>query len=448
MKTYLPDLESCKVAVIGLGYVGLPLAIEIAKTKQCHRTKKNINRTVIGFDINKNRLAELEKNIDRTNEVSSENLSCSKIFFTNKFENLLEADIFIITVPTPIDSANKPDLSCLKDATNLVADIIKEKAKFNKKIHPIVIYESTVFPLATDDICIKIIEKKSSLTINKDFSCGFSPERINPGDKMRKISDIVKVTSGSNKQAADWIDLFYGSFIKAGTYKATSIAVAEAAKIIENTQRDLNIALINELSIMFREMNIDIYDVLDAASTKWNFLNFKPGLVGGHCIGVDPYYLTYKSEQVGYYPELVTAGRRINDGMSKWVVNQLIIKMAKNGMLISGTELLILGITFKENCPDLRNSKVLDIINESRKYGLLPNIVDPLADKKEAKDKYNIDLSNEISFDKKYKVIILCVKHQFFVEMPKEKWNKLMSEDAIIFDLKNTLPRDLNPERL
>ena len=453
-----PKSENCNVAIIGLGYVGLPLAVELAKKQKCSLTGKNLDRKIIGFDIDQNRLKELQNCFDRTNEVSKNELS--KIDFyelTSEIEKLIFADVFIITVPTPIDKDNKPNLAALKSATTSVAKALKLKKEINSESKnnfvPIVIYESTVYPGTTEEICIPLIEKESGLIcddlkLNKSFSCGYSPERINPGDKEHKIKDIVKVTSGSNKEVSIWINDFYGSIISAGTYKAKSIKIAEAAKIIENTQRDINIALVNELAIIFKLLKIDTLDVLKAASTKWNFLHFKPGLVGGHCIGVDPYYLTFKAQSLGYYPEVVLSGRKINDGMAKWIVDQLLIEMCKKDMSIKSSNILILGFTFKENCPDTRNTKVQEIVNILISHNIKVDVVDPLVTKSLIKKNYDFDVLNRVIKDKKYSVVISAVAHKEFLEMSLSDWSSLIKDNGIFFDLKGVIPRDLNPLRL
>jgi len=456
MQYELPSIFDCTIAVIGLGYVGLPLALEFSNKEFCIKTNKKLNRKVIGFDINDKRISELINCHDRTNEVTKKSLKNNKnIVFTNDKSFLKEADIFIVTVPTPINDSKIPDLNPLKGASKTVGEVLKSRAlnqsSSSSKTCPIVIYESTVFPGATEEICVPIIEKESELTFNnlnreKCFYCGYSPERINPGDSNRKLKDIIKVTSGSTKEVAEFIDYLYGSIIEAGTYPAASIKVAEAAKVIENTQRDLNIALINELSIICHKVGIDTFDVLKAAGTKWNFLSFAPGLVGGHCIGVDPYYLTFKSEQLGYSPQIVLAGRRLNDSISSWIIQRLIKRMANEGFKIKDTKLLLLGITFKENCPDLRNTKVIDLIKELNNYGINPTIVDPWVDAEEAKATYNINVLKDIPCEE-FEVILLAVAHNQFNHLKTSYWKKILKDKNIIFDLKGVLPRDLNPMR-
>ena len=442
----LPSLFNCTIAVIGLGYVGLPLAVEFGSATICKRTGSRLHRRVIGFDINKTRLEELKKGFDRTNETSSEQLlSAHSLEFQNHADSLSEVDVFIVTVPTPIDNAKSPDLTPLEKASATVGNALKHRTS---SIKPVVIYESTVYPGATEEVCVPILQNQSGLVFNKDFYCGYSPERINPGDDVHKLSTIVKVTSGSNSEVAAWVDSFYGSIIEAGTHMAPTLRTAEAAKVIENTQRDLNIALVNELSIIFRHIGVDTLDVLEAAGTKWNFLPFRPGLVGGHCISVDPYYLTYKAEQLGYYPQVVLAGRRINDGMGRWVVDQLVLEMARKGHQISGTNILILGLTFKENCPDLRNTRVVDVVEAAKRYGFNPIVVDPWVDKHEATIEYNLDVIHDIPNDAKFKAVLALVSHRQFLDISEQNWRQLGDLDCIYFDIKGIIPRSLNPIRI
>ena len=443
-----PDVNNCTIAIIGLGYVGLPLSVEFGKTQKCLITGSKISRKVIGFDINQKRLSDLELGQDSTNEVTKkELLNSSQLQFTSNQDILSRSDVFIVTVPTPIDSAKNPDLKSIKSACKLIGKSIKNRS-YQIKTSPLIIFESTVYPGATEELCAPLIEQESGLEFNKEFYCGFSPERINPGDSEHRLSSIVKVTSGSTKDSADWIDRLYQSIIKAGTYRASSIKVAEAAKVIENTQRDLNIALINELAIIFKKMNIDTLEVLEAACTKWNFLNFKPGLVGGHCIGVDPYYLTFKSEQLGYKPEVVLAGRKINDSMGDWIVEQLIREMALKRIIIGGAKVLIMGLTFKENCPDIRNTKVVDIIKKLSSYDIDVTIVDPLAKASEAKNEYELTLLSEVPYGKTYSAVIIAVAHNNFLIKEIKYWEDLLNENGILFDLKGILPRELNALRL
>lgn len=445
----LPDHSTCKVAVIGLGYVGLPLAVEIEKPRACLRTSLPLRRQVIGFDVNNVRLEELNNNFDRTNELSRDALiSTTSLQYTNNPELLSHCDVFIVTVPTPIDSAKRPDLTPLIKASGTVAHALQMRAIHRLSSKPVVIYESTVYPGTTEEICIPILEGESGLIHNKDFFCGYSPERVNPGDPGRNITTITKVTSGSNPEAASWIDLFYGSFISAGTHKAPSLKVAEAAKVIENTQRDLNIALVNELAIIFRKLHIDTRDVLDAASSKWNFLGFWPGLVGGHCIGVDPYYLTHKAQQVGYHPEVVLAGRRINDSMGSWVVEQLVIELARRRIVIGGCSVLVLGLSFKENCPDIRNTRVIDVVNSLTTYGIVPVLVDPWVNSIEAMDVYSLTVHKTPPQSVQYDAVIAAVAHHQFSKWTNEDWQSLIKPNGIFYDLKGSIPRELNPIRL
>ena len=450
----LPPLTTCTVALIGLGYVGLPLAVEFAKQQGCVRTGANLMRRVIGFEINQERLAELRAGIDRTKETSQEELKlASNLEYTSNPAELAQADVFVLTVPTPIDSAKRPDLKPLEKASATVGQALKARAEANKHNDsainfPIVIYESTVYPGATEEVCVPILERESGLTFNKDFFCGYSPERINPGDTEHKLTTIVKVTSGSTSDVATWVDSFYGSIIKAGTYIASSLKVAEAAKVIENTQRDLNIALVNELAIIFRKLGIDTLDVLEAAGTKWNFLPFRPGLVGGHCIGVDPYYLTHKAEQVGYHPQVVLAGRRINDGMGSWVVEQLVLELAKRQVVIGGARVLVLGLSFKENCTDFRNTRVVDLIHALVNYGMEPVVVDPWVNIEEAKREHDIDLQAQIPEDINFTAVVGAVAHRQFCELTATNWQRMTVKNGIFLDLKGIVPRELHPIRI
>ena len=406
------------IAVIGLGYVGLPLAVEFGK-----------QRPVIGFDINTQRIEALQAGQDHTREVKFEELAeAQHLIFTADPERLSAATIFIVTVPTPIDAHKRPDLTPLIKASETVGKVLKKG--------DIVIYESTVYPGATEEDCVPVLERVSGLTFNTDFFCGYSPERINPGDKAHRLTTIKKVTSGSTLEVADAVDALYASIVTAGTYKAESIRVAEAAKVIENTQRDLNIALINELAIIFNRMGIDTEAVLKAAGTKWNFLPFRPGLVGGHCIGVDPYYLTHKAEDLGYHPQVILAGRRINDGMGAYVAGQLVKAMLKRRIHVDGARVLVMGLTFKENCPDLRNTRVVDVIDELKDYGVSVDIHDPWADAAEAKHEYGLDLvvSPEAGT---YDGILLAVAHQEFRQMGLDALRELGRAEHILYDLKH-----------
>ena len=408
-----------KIAVIGLGYVGLPLAVEFAKKYE-----------VVGFDIYQKRIDELESAHDRTLELTSEQLKeaiANDMKFTCKLENIALCNIFIVTVPTPIDKNRRPDLAPLIKASESIGKVLKKD--------DIVIYESTVYPGATEEDCVPVLERVSGLTFNKDFFCGYSPERINPGDKKHTVTKILKVTSGSTSEIANKVDDLYASIITAGTHKAPSIKVAEAAKVIENSQRDINIAFVNELAMIFNKLDIDTNAVLEAAGTKWNFLPFKPGLVGGHCIGVDPYYLTHKAQEVGFNPEIILAGRRINDNMGIYAANQVIKLMIKKGHRIEGAKVLILGITFKENCPDIRNSRVIDVINELQEFGCDIDIHDPWADKEEVKKEYNLDLIQNSKLNiQNYNAVVLVVAHDEFKSLHVKKNDK-----QVIYDIKNIL---------
>ena len=449
-----PGLNDCTVAILGLGYVGLPLAIEFSREKKCLISGSNLKRKVLAYDINIQRIKDLKNKIDRTNEISDKDFLESKnIKFTSNINDLLEASIFIVTVPTPIDEANKPDLSMLISASKTVAKILHKRLEIKKQNDDkasidFVIYESTVYPGATEEVCIPIIETYDGLKVNNTFAIGYSPERINPGDKSHNLVNTVKVTSGSSLDASDWIARFYGSIIDAGIFSAKSIRVAEAAKVIENTQRDINIALVNELAMIFSKLKIDTIDVLETAKTKWNFLDFKPGLVGGHCIGVDPYYLTYKAEQQGYYPEMVLAGRRINNNMSRWICDQIIKLIASKGRVIKGTKLLILGMTFKENCPDMRNTKIIDIVNILSEYKIDIEIYDPYADLTQISNKTSFKTLNSLEHKYFYDVVLLAVAHDLFCDKDEKYWKSIVKEDGLIFDLKGIIPRELVTLRL
>ena len=408
------------IAVIGLGYVGLPLAIEFSK-----------KRPVIGFDLDNKRIKKLKSGIDTTCEIDKKILKNSKnIVYTSNIQDIKNCNVFIVTVPTPIDEVKRPNLQAIKDASTALGKIVKKD--------DIIIYESTVYPGCTEEICVPIIEKESGLKLNKDFFCGYSPERINPGDKINTISKIKKITSGSNEYAANFVDNLYREIIKAGTFKAKSIKVAEAAKVIENTQRDLNIALVNELSVIFGRLNIDTIEVLEAAESKWNFISFRPGFVGGHCIGVDPYYLTYKAEQVNYNPQVILAGRRINDNMAIYFVKKFIQQMINNSIDISNSKVAVLGITFKENCPDIRNSKILDLVSELKSWGLGVQIVDPWANKEELKNNYDIELYN-IEDIEDVDSIVTAVGHKEFRELTADKLKDMCKTNIapVIGDVKS-----------
>ena len=450
----LPPLCTCTVAVIGLGYVGLPLAVAFATPGACVRTAAPLKRRVIGFDINSQRLEELHQGIDRTHETSRKELQTATLLeFTADQSPLAEADVFVVTVPTPIDSAKRPDLTPLEKASATVGLALKARAERQRSsgqapTMPVVIYESTVYPGAIEEVCVPILESHSGLHFHAGFACGYSPERINPGDNEHKLTTITKVISGSSHEAAAWVDALYGSIIEAGTHLAPSLKVAEAAKVIENTQRDLNIALVNELAIIFRQMGIDTLDVLEAAGTKWNFLPFRPGLVGGHCIGVDPFYLTHKAEQLGYHPQVVLAGRRINDGMGRWVVEQLVLEMARRGMVIAGARVLVLGLTFKENCPDLRNTRVVDLIEALQRYGMEPVLVDPWVDAEEAQLEDGLTVLPEIPVGQCWGAVVAAVAHHQFTVLPAEYWRQLLEPAGLLLDLKGIVPRELGAIRL
>jgi len=440
LKSNLPSITDCSIAIIGLGYVGLPLAVEFSKQKRCILSNESLKRKVIGFDINQNRIDELEKGFDKTYEIDHINLiNRNDLIFTTNKNMLLDIDVYIITVPTPIDKLKRPDLSFLRNASQMIGQAIQKRISTS---NPVIIYESTVYPGATEEVCIPIIEEESKLQLNEDFFVGYSPERINPGDKDHNLTSIIKVTSGSNRVSSIWIDELYGSIIKAGTHKASTIKVAEAAKVIENTQRDLNIALVNELAMIFNKLDINTKEVLNAACTKWNFIDFKPGLVGGHCIGIDPYYLTYKCESVGYNPKVVLAGREINDNLSKWIVDQLILNMSRREIPLGGSEVLILGFTFKENCNDIRNTKIIDIIDHLKDYGIKPVLVDPLVATGE--NEYNINVHSKINFDISYQAIIIAVAHDYFKSITYKEWMKLIKPNGVFIDIKGILPKDID----
>ncbi|PTX60445.1 UDP-N-acetyl-D-galactosamine dehydrogenase [Kordia periserrulae] len=414
------------LSIIGLGYVGLPLAVEFSKK----------GYQVIGFDINAARVDELQQGKDHTLEVSEAELrEASSLQYTYKAEDIAQANIYIVTVPTPITEHKFPDLTPIEAASTLVGSVLKKG--------DIVIYESTVFPGCTEEVCVPILEAQSGLKFNTDFFCGYSPERINPGDKKHRVNNIVKVTSGSTPEIAETIDTLYKSIVTVGTYKASSIKVAEAAKVIENSQRDINIAFVNELALIFGKLGIDTHEVLEAAGTKWNFLPFTPGLVGGHCIGVDPYYLTHKAKSVGYLPQVILAGRKINDNMGKYIAERVVKLMIKQEKLIKGAKVTILGITFKENCPDIRNTRVIDIVHELEEYGIEVEVFDDNVNASEVKKEYNIDLVSSISNDTR--AIILAVAHKSFNKIDVTPFFKA---GCIIFDAKNFFPKQIVTERL
>jgi len=422
MNAPLPTLDQVRIAVIGLGYVGLPLAVAFGR-----------KFPTLGFDINAKRVAELRDHQDHTLEVSADELRDTPLLgFSDDAAALAGCNVFIITVPTPIDDYKRPDLHPLESASRTVGRAIGKGA--------VAIYESTVYPGATEETCVPIIERESGLTFNQDFYAGYSPERINPGDKQHRLETIMKVTSGSTAEVADFVDALYGSIITAGTHKASSIRVAEAAKVIENTQRDVNIALINELALIFHRLGIDTHEVLEAAGTKWNFLPFRPGLVGGHCIGVDPYYLTHKAQQIGYHPEVILAGRRINDGMGSHVARRVAKLMARQNLPTAGAKVLVLGLAFKENCPDVRNTRVVDIVAELRSYNAQVDVHDPWVNADEAKHEYGLDLVAEPQAGQ-YDAVILAVAHREFTERGADGVRALGKPGAVVFDVKRALPR-------
>lgn len=423
-----PVLEAARIAVVGLGYVGLPLAVEFGK-----------KRAVFGFDINTKRVEALRSGHDTTLEVEDTELNNANLTFTDALDDIADCNVYIVTVPTPIDSYKRPDLKPLIQASESLGKVLKRG--------DIVIYESTVYPGATEEDCVPVLERISGLKFNVDFFAGYSPERINPGDKTHRLTNITKVTSGSNPEVAQFINELYASIISAGTHLAPSIRVAEAAKVIENTQRDLNIALINELAMIFNRMDIDTEAVLAAAGTKWNFLPFRPGLVGGHCIGVDPYYLTHKSEAIGYHPQIILAGRRLNDGMGSFVAGQLVKALLKKRIHVQGSRVLIMGLAFKENCPDIRNTRVIDIIDELREFGVLVDVHDPWVDAAEAQHEYGVVITEEPENDA-YDGILLAVAHQEFADMGVTGIRALGRNQHVLYDLKYVLPRSQTDLRL
>jgi UDP-N-acetyl-D-glucosamine/UDP-N-acetyl-D-galactosamine dehydrogenase len=413
------------VCIVGLGYVGLPLAIEFGKKYK-----------VVGFDIDESRIKELENKTDRTREVSHEELMSSSVHFSSDLNDIKNSNVYVVTVPTPVDRFKAPDLSHLKNASAMLGKVLKK--------NDIVIYESTVYPGCTEEECIPVLIQSSGLVYNKDFFCGYSPERINPGDKINTLTTIKKVTSGSTPEIAEIIDTLYKSIITAGTHKAPSIKVAEASKAIENAQRDVNISFINELALIFDRMGIDTTDVIEAAATKWNFLKYKPGLVGGHCIGVDPYYLAHKAEALGYQPQVILSGRRVNDMMGTFVANKVLKLLIEKGHAIKGANVLILGITFKENCSDVRNTKVIDIYNELAQFGINVDVYDPWASAEEVKREYNIDLINNMN-DKIYHAVVIATAHDEFLKID---FKKIKDDNVIIFDTKSLIDRKLVDSRL
>lgn len=422
-------LSEVKVAIIGLGYVGLPLAVEFGKKVP-----------VVGFDIYQKRIDELKSGKDHTLEVSPKELAqATQLTYSTQLEDLKDCNFFIVTVPTPIDEYKRPDLTPLVKASQSIGKVLKK--------NDIVVYESTVYPGATEEICIPVLEQVSGLKFNQDFFAGYSPERINPGDKLHRVTNILKITSGSTPEVADFVDEVYNLIIEAGTHKAPSIKVAEAAKVIENTQRDVNIALINELAVIFNKMEIDTEAVLQAAGTKWNFLPFRPGLVGGHCIGVDPYYLTHKAQSIGYHPEIILAGRRINDGMGAYVVTQLVKGMIKKKIQVEGAKVLVLGLSFKENCPDIRNTKIIDIVHELQEYHIQADVYDPWVDASEAQHEYGITPVQTLE-NGQYDAVILAVAHEQFKAMGVDAIRALGKVNHVLYDLKYVLSQSESDLRL
>ncbi len=420
----MPEVAQSHIGIVGLGYVGLPLAVEFSK-----------KFPTTGFDLKKQRIAELKEGIDITREVNKQELQqAGNLQFTSSIDDLADCNVFIIAVPTPIDANKRPDLRPLEGASRTVGQVLKKG--------DVVIYESTVYPGATEEVCVPILEEVSGLTFNQDFFAGYSPERINPGDHEHRLPTIVKVTSGSTPEIADFVNDLYGSIITAGTFKASSLKVAEAAKVIENTQRDVNIALINELALIFNRLGIDTLEVLKAAGTKWNFLPFRPGLVGGHCIGVDPYYLTHKAQEVGYHPEMILAGRRLNDDMGRYIASEVVKLMLKKRIHVADANILILGLTFKENCPDLRNTRVVDIIAELESYGANIEVFDPWADQEEAQRLYGVTMIENLPVNH-YDGVVLAVAHGEFADLTKDDFARMCRQLSVVYDVKHTLPEDV-----
>ena len=422
------DINNSKIAVIGLGYVGLPLLVAFGKKFPC-----------VGFDIQESRIRQLTDGIDKTNEMTPEELSAVDVVYTSDPAALTDCNVFIVTVPTPIDQQNRPDLGPLQSASKLVGSVLNEG--------DVVIYESTVYPGATEEVCVPILEQVSGLRFNHQFFAGYSPERINPGDKQHRIETIVKVTSGSTPEITQFVDQLYSAIIEAGTHNVSSIKVAEAAKVIENTQRDLNIALINELCIIFEKLGIDTEEVLKAAGSKWNFLPFRPGLVGGHCISVDPYYLTHKSQEIGYHPEVILAGRRINDGMGTYIAERIVKLLTRKRIHVVDSRILVMGLTFKENCPDLRNTRVVDVIEDLKDFNTRIDVYDPWVSNEEAEEEYGISLIDEPQ-PGSYDAVLLAVAHDQFRDMGLDKIKSLCKPDHVIFDVKYLFPYEAGLSRL
>src|SRR5580658_3039920 len=417
----IPEIRKCRIGIVGLGYVGLPLAVEFGKHYE-----------TIGFDVKPERIAQLRRGRDVTLEASRAELKEAKrLSFTTDLKRLKSCQVFIVTVPTPIDDYKRPDLTALRRASESVGAVMRRGA--------VVVYESTVYPGCTEEVCVPILERVSGLKFNRDFFAGYSPERINPGDKSHRLTTIRKVTSGSTPQVTEFIDRLYGSIVTAGTHKTSSIRVAEAAKVIENTQRDVNIALINELALIFNRLGIDTEEVLNAAGSKWNFLPFKPGLVGGHCIGVDPYYLTHKAQEIGYHPEMILAGRRLNDNMASYVVNEIVKLMTRKRIHVKGARALVFGLTFKENCPDIRNSKVADVVRELEKFGADVDVYDPWADTRESYHEYGIRPTRTLARGH-YDVAVLAVAHREFRALGAAKIRRLCRKNHVLYDIKHVFP--------
>jgi UDP-N-acetyl-D-glucosamine/UDP-N-acetyl-D-galactosamine dehydrogenase len=425
----ITDLADARPAIVGLGYVGLPLAVEFGR-----------KYPTVGIDTNHHRVAELRRRCDSTLEVSAEELAASsQLTFSTDLQDIARCNVYIVTVPTPIDVYKRPDMTALRSASKAIGEVIKRG--------DVVVYESTVYPGATEEVCLPIVEKTSGLRLNVDFFAGYSPERINPGDKLHRLTTIKKVTSGSTPEAADLVDRLYGSIVTAGTHRASSIRVAEAAKVIENTQRDLNIALMNELTLIFERMDIDTEEVLQAAGTKWNFHPFRPGLVGGHCIGVDPYYLTFKAQEIGYHPEIILAGRRINDSMGEHVVDRVVKLMTQRKIHVVDSKVLILGLSFKENCPDIRNTRVVDLVRELKKFNANVDVHDPWVHPGEAVEEYGLHMVDSLPANH-YDAIVIAVAHDQFKKMGIDAIRKLGKSECVIFDVKHVFPKQCTTARL
>jgi UDP-N-acetyl-D-galactosamine dehydrogenase len=423
------DLNSTKIGIVGLGYVGLPLAVEFGK-----------QYPTIGLDIKEDRVNELREGVDSTLEVTSAEIAeADQLVFTNRPDDLANCNVYIVTVPTPIDVYNRPDLSYLRSSSETVGKMLKAG--------DIVIYESTVFPGATEEVCVPVLEAVSGMTFNTDFFAGYSPERINPGDKEHRVSNILKVTSGSTPEVADFVDALYRSIVTAGTHRASSIRVAEASKIIENTQRDLNIALVNELALICNQLGIDTLEVLEAAGTKWNFLPFRPGLVGGHCIGVDPYYLTHKAQEISYHPEVILAGRRLNDDMGRYIAEQVVKLMMNRKIHVSGSRVLVMGLTFKENCPDLRNSRAIDVVRELQRYNVVVDLHDPCVSPDDVRKEYDLEMETAPE-QGNYDAVIIAVGHKQFRDAGADNLRALCKPNGVLYDVKSILPLETVDGRL